>query len=174
MDNADYIESALRLANASTDDLESLRAELRDEPWWSSRLTGRDLELLRDVAARLRRALESATTGETDRLSTEVNSLLREYPPRPSLSRHGHGQDPGWHIHVADPEQPPSTEIAAAAAWGMAQGIVLHGTDRWGRCQAPNCGSYFLDTSTGRNKRFCSTRCANRVHVAAFRERRRG
>ncbi|MFD0490652.1 CGNR zinc finger domain-containing protein [Saccharopolyspora spinosporotrichia] len=30
-----------------------------------------------------------------------------------------------------------------------------------------------MDTSTNQAKRFCSARCANRVHVAAFRARQR-
>jgi len=63
--------------------------------------------------------------------------------------------------------------IGAAAAWGIAQGVVHYGLSRWGRCGAEGCANYYLDTSTNRAKRFCSPRCANRVHVAAFRSRRR-
>ncbi|NHD17167.1 MULTISPECIES: CGNR zinc finger domain-containing protein [Actinopolyspora] len=173
MDNADYITGALRLANARTDDLEALRAELHDEPWWCSRLTEQDLRTLHRVAAELRQSLEAAVFGEHETLHAEVNRLLATYPPRPRLSREGPEQHREWHIHIAEVEAPPAHEIAAAAAWGLAQGIVRHGTERWGRCEAPNCGTYFLDTSTNRTRQFCSARCANRVHVAAFRQRRR-
>jgi predicted RNA-binding Zn ribbon-like protein len=74
---------------------------------------------------------------------------------------------------VADPDEPPATEVAAAAAWGVAQGVVRLGLNRWGQCADANCENYFVDTSTNRAKRFCSARCANRVHVAAHRSRQR-
>lgn len=103
-----------------------------------------------------------------------MNLLLAAHPPRPRLSGHGSDEDvPNWHIHVAEPDAPPAQEVAAAAAWGLAQAVVRHGLDRWGHCAAEDCATYFLDTSTNRAKRFCSARCANRVHVAAFRARQR-
>lgn len=174
MDNADYLAVALRLAGADLSDLDALRAALYDEPWWADRLHEHDLAVLRDVAAGLRRALDAMVTGDDDAVREEVNALLAAHPPRPRLSGHG-GLDstPNWHVHVAGPDAPPATEVAAAAAWGLAQGVVHHGTRRWGRCGADDCDAYFLDTSTNRTKRFCSPRCANRVHVAAFRARRR-
>lgn len=174
MDNADYTGTALRLANAELDSLDTLRAELHDEPWWFDRLGEHDLDVLRDVAAGLRHALDAAISDDPDTLLTEVNHLLEAHPPRPRLSGHGGtATTPDWHVHVAELDAPPAREIAAAAAWGLAQGVVAHGTSRWGRCGAEACGTYFLDTSTNRAKRFCSPRCANRVHVAAFRARQR-
>ena len=169
MDSTDYAELALRLANADLTDLDRLRAALHDEPWWSERVHEQDLAVLRTVAAGLRDALDALLAGSADQAQDAVNALLERHPPRPRLSGHG----PQWHVHVAGPDAPPATEVAAAAAWGLAQGVVLHGMDRWGRCEAAGCGTYFLDTSTNRAKRFCSARCANRVHVAAFRARRR-
>lgn len=174
MDNADYTETALRLANAELRGLDDLRAELHDEPWWFERLDTHDLEVLRVVAAGVRRALDAAISGDGETVLTEVNRLLESHPPRPRLSGHGGSEHaPNWHVHVAAPDAPPADEVAAAAAWGLAQGVVAHGTSRWGRCEAADCGTYFLDTSTNQAKRYCSPRCANRVHVAAFRARRR-
>ena len=174
MDNADYTEVALRLANAELGNLDDLRAALHDEPWWADRLHARDLDVLREVSAGLRRALDAMISADAEAVLTETNRLLEAHPPRPRLSGHGgaNGQ-PNWHVHVAGPDAPPATEVAAAAAWGLAQGVVAHGTRRWGRCGADGCGTYFLDTSTNQAKRFCSARCANRVHVAAFRARKR-
>ncbi|MFL6123751.1 CGNR zinc finger domain-containing protein [Actinophytocola sp.] len=51
--------------------------------------------------------------------------------------------------------------------------MVHYGPSRFGHCGAADCDNYYLDTSTNRAKRFCSARCANRVHVAAFRSRQR-
>jgi predicted RNA-binding Zn ribbon-like protein len=174
MDNADYAAVALRLANADLSTLDAVRAALHDEPWWADRLRERDLPVLRDVADGLRRALDAMVADDGDTVLAEINTLLSAHPPRPRLSGHGGRDDaPNWHVHVAGPDAPAVDEVAAAAAWGLAQGVVQHGTTRWGLCGAEGCRTYFLDTSTNQAKRFCSARCANRMHVAAFRARRR-
>lgn len=175
MDSADYLDVALRLANSDLSDVSGLRAVLHEEPWWAERATDADLRALRPVAAGLRRAFSAAVEDRRRDVLTEVNALLSAHPLRPRLSDgHQDAEQPNWHLHVADPMQPPGSEVAAAAAWGLAQGIVRHGLGRWGRCAAAGCGGYFQDTSTNRSKRFCSARCANRVHVAAFRSRAAG
>jgi predicted RNA-binding Zn ribbon-like protein len=173
MDNATYLDVALRLANADLTTVDDLRAALHEEPWWSTRVTPTDLAALRDVASALRAALAAAVAGDTPRVLACVNSLLANHPLRPRLSAGHDDTPPDWHIHVADPQASPATEVAAAASWGMAQGVVRYGLERWGACAASGCGNYFLDTSTNRAKRYCSARCANRVHVAAFRSRQR-
>jgi len=173
MDNAHYLDVALRLANAQLVDVDALRATLYEEPWWAERVRDADLAALRPVADGLRDALDAAVTGKPDAVLAAVNHLLEQHPLRPRLSA-GHDAEPNWHIHVADTDAPPATEVAAAAAWGMAHGIVHYGLNRWGRCAATDCDSFFLDTSTNKAKRFCSPRCANRVHVAAFRSRKSG
>jgi predicted RNA-binding Zn ribbon-like protein len=176
MDNASYLDVALRLANASLTGVAALRDALHDEPWWADRVGDADLRALRPVAEGLRRTLDAMVAGDRAAVLRETNALLAAHPLRPRLSA-GHDADDesttNWHVHVADVAAPPATEVAAAAAWGIAQGVVQHGLRRWGRCAADGCGNYFLDTSTNRAKRFCSARCANRVHVAAFRSRRR-
>lgn len=172
MDSADYLDVALRLANSDLADVAALRTALHEEPWWADRATERDLRALRPVAAGLRCAFDAAIDDRRQDVLTQVNALLSAHPLRPTLSAgHGDLESPNWHVHVADPEDSPGREVAAAAAWGLAQAIVRHGLDRWGRCAAEGCGAYFRDTSTNRTKRFCSARCANRVHVAAFRSR---
>ncbi|ONI70460.1 hypothetical protein ALI144C_48320 [Actinosynnema sp. ALI-1.44] len=172
MDNADYLDVALRVANATLADVSALQEALHDEPWWASRLTVDDLTALRPVADGLCKVLAAAVSDNTPGVRTAVNELLEAYPLRPRLSA-GHDTEANWHIHVADPDEPPATEVAAAVAWGIAQGIVRYGLSRWGRCADENCENYFLDTSTNRAKRYCSSRCANRVHVAAHRSRQR-
>jgi predicted RNA-binding Zn ribbon-like protein len=173
MDNASYLDVAMRLANAELTDVDALREALHEEPWWADRVTDADLRALRPVAGGLRRTLDAMMAGDRAAVERETNTLLESHPLRPRLSA-GHDESvTNWHVHVADAEAPPATEVAAAAAWGIAQGVVRHGLERWGQCAAEGCGNYFLDTSTNRAKRFCSARCANRVHVAAFRSRRR-
>lgn len=171
MDNDDYLQLAVRLANAALPDLDALRAALHEEPWWADRADSEDLEALRHTAGELRLALAAAVAGDAAGVLDTVNALLTAHPPRPRLSGHS-GAD--WHVHVAAPDAPPAREVAAAAAWGLAQGVVRHGLGRWGACAADGCAAFYLDTSTNSAKRFCSSRCANRSHVAAFRARRRG
>jgi len=175
MDNEHYVELAVRLANADLADLAALRATLHEESWWADRAGPADLVALRATAAGLRSALAAVVGGDQAAVQAEVNALLAAHPPRPRLSS-GHappGSAPNWHLHVAEPDAPPAAEVAAAAAWGLAQGVVRYGLSRWGRCAAQRCSAFFLDTSTNAAKRFCSPRCANRSHVAAFRARRR-
>jgi predicted RNA-binding Zn ribbon-like protein len=41
-------------------------------------------------------------------------------------------------------------------------------------CAAPDCSRVLVDLSRNRSKRYCDSRtCGNRLHVAAYRERRR-
>jgi predicted RNA-binding Zn ribbon-like protein len=171
MDNAAYLDVALRLANTELTGVEALRAALHDEPWWSERASAADVEALTPVAAGVRRVLDRAVAADEVGVRDEVNALLHAHPLRPTLSS-GHGETANWHVHVASVDAPPATEVAAAAAWGIAHGIVHYGLNRWGRCGAEGCENYYLDTSSNRAKRFCSPRCANRMHVAAFRSRR--
>ncbi|PPF72341.1 hypothetical protein C5B99_17750 [Pseudoclavibacter sp. Z016] len=44
---------------------------------------------------------------------------------------------------------------------------------RLGTCDADRCEGVVVDLTRNRTKRFCSTRCANRSAVAAYRARRR-
>jgi predicted RNA-binding Zn ribbon-like protein len=174
VDNEEYLELAIRLANATLTDLPALRATLHEEPWWADRAGPDDLEALRVTAAGLRAALAAVVAADPAAVLSSVNALLDAHPPRPRLSGHAqHGEDPNWHVHVAQPDAPPAKEVAAAASWGLAQGLVRYGPGRWGRCAALGCTAFYLDTSTNLAKRFCSVRCANRAHVAAFRARRR-
>ena len=40
-------------------------------------------------------------------------------------------------------------------------------------CAAPDCEAVLIDLSRNRSRRFCDTgNCANRQHVAAYRERK--
>jgi predicted RNA-binding Zn ribbon-like protein len=45
--------------------------------------------------------------------------------------------------------------------------------NRLHQCQAPTCGTYFLDTSRGAPRRWCTpTSCGNRARVSAHRQRK--
>jgi predicted RNA-binding Zn ribbon-like protein len=44
---------------------------------------------------------------------------------------------------------------------------------RLGICSAPACDRVYIDLSKNSMRRFCSTRCQNRVKTAAYRSRAR-
>ncbi len=44
--------------------------------------------------------------------------------------------------------------------------------DRLRVCHCDDCHDVLFDLSKNRSRRYCSTTCANRVNVAAFRRRR--
>lgn len=64
-----------------------------------------------------------------------------------------------------------AVHLGAAAALGLATALEEHGPDRLKSCAAAPCREVFLDTLRNRSRRFCGPGCANRFHVAAYRER---
>lgn len=115
---------------------------------------------LADLRAELSAVFDAA--GDERAVAERLNALLVRHPVRPRLSDHD-GQ--GWHLHLAE-------DSAASAVMGLAAVVAELGADRLGRCQEPHCGRAFLDTSSNRSRRYCSSRCATRANVAAHRRRK--
>ncbi|MFG2142664.1 CGNR zinc finger domain-containing protein [Streptomyces sp. NPDC048696] len=59
-----------------------------------------------------------------------------------------------------------STAALAPALWLSERGYCA-----WGRCAAPGCDRYFIDTGRRAPQRYGSTRCGTRVRVTAHRNR---
>ncbi|MFD0656685.1 CGNR zinc finger domain-containing protein [Thermocatellispora tengchongensis] len=97
-----------------------------------------------------------------------VNELLvAAEVTRPYISRHD-GRPP--HIHYAGEDAALVERLKAYTAAGLAN-AVCQDPGRLGRCGRPGCGIAYVDTSRNGRRRFCSIRCANRVHVADHRRR---
>lgn len=107
---------------------------------------------------------------DLDRLVDVVNGLLQDSASRPYISRHD-GRPP--HIHYAHEDDDPVTRTKAFTAAGVAQVLCLDPV-RLGRCDNDGCETVYVDTSRNGRRRFCSTRCATRVHVADHRSRASG
>lgn len=122
-------------------------------------------ERLRDIAVRLRVAFTADDVAEG---ADAVNELLASLPLTPRLS--GHDEQPA-HLHYAPRDADPVTRLACNATMAVAAVISEHGISRLNLCAASACGTAFVDTSRNGRRRFCSTACANRVHVAAHRRR---
>lgn len=64
--------------------------------------------------------------------------------------------------------------LGAEMAMALADLIRAGELRRLKSCAAPDCDAVVMDLSRNRSRIFCGTgNCANRQHVAAYRERRR-
>src|SRR5207248_467720 len=64
--------------------------------------------------------------------------------------------------------------LAADCGMALAFFVVAGEQERLRRCEAPDCRRAFVDLSRNRSRRYCDSRtCGNRLHVAAYRARRK-
>lgn len=135
---------------------------------YSGRHDGDDRELraLRGLRPRLRKLLTSGR----DAAALEANAVLAEAKAVPQLVRHG-GLD--WHIHAVSGDAPLHRRVAVETAMAMVDVIRADELSRLSVCADEGCRGLVLDLSRNRSRRFCSTACANRNAVAAFRARAR-
>ncbi|WEH42790.1 CGNR zinc finger domain-containing protein [Streptomyces sp. NBC_01218] len=100
-----------------------------------------------------------------------VNQLVAAAGTTPQLTDHD-GYD--WHVHYFAPDASIADHLAADGGMALAFFVVTGELERLRRCEAPACGRAFVDLSRNRSRRYCSSRtCGNRLHVAAYRARRR-
>jgi predicted RNA-binding Zn ribbon-like protein len=138
------------------------------EAWgWTGERTHDQAEL--GAVIRLRPRLERLWQIGEDAAADLVNTLLREASALPQLVKHD-----GWdyHLHATPPEAPLADRMAVEAAMAFADMIRSKQLARLSRCAADDCANVHIDLSRNRSRRFCSSACANRVNVAAYRERR--
>ncbi|MFD0364122.1 CGNR zinc finger domain-containing protein [Nocardia sp. GCM10030253] len=153
-------ELAVRLVNAEPHrDLLELLGESGYKPL-SSLNARQEAELRRWIAR-----LDEAFTAPSVEL---LNALLAETTSQPYISTHD-GRKP--HLHYARETAPIDERVKAYTAAGLAE-LFCEDPTRIGRCARAGCGMVFVDTSRNGRRRFCSTRCSNRVHVAEHRVRR--
>jgi predicted RNA-binding Zn ribbon-like protein len=104
-----------------------------------------------------------------DEAAQFVNTLLTEAGALPQLVKHGTWD---YHIHATSAAAPLAERMAVEAAMAFADLIRLDQLARLRTCAADHCDNVHVDLSKNRSRRFCSTACANRVNVAAYRARR--
>ncbi|MGX2998259.1 CGNR zinc finger domain-containing protein [Streptomyces sp. JNUCC 64] len=104
-------------------------------------------------------------------LAELINALVAEAGTTPRLTDHD-GYD--WHMHYFAPGASIADHFAADCGMALAFFVVAGEQERLRRCAAPDCGRAFADLSRNRSRRYCDGRtCGNRLHVAAYRARRR-
>ncbi|MFB7716895.1 CGNR zinc finger domain-containing protein [Nocardia sp. NPDC056100] len=152
-------EIAARLVNAGADeDLEGLLVDAGYRPVGAIDAR-QEAELRRWI-----KELDGVFTAPTVEL---LNGLLAETTHRPYISTHD-GRAP--HMHYSQETAPIDERVKAYTAFGLAT-LFCEDPARIGRCDREGCEIVFIDTSRNGKRRFCSTRCSTRVHVAAHRRR---
>jgi predicted RNA-binding Zn ribbon-like protein len=134
----------------------------------AGRLGEADLAAVREVRERFAQVLAAPGTREASAL---INTMIARAGTTPRLTDHD-GYD--WHVHYFAPGSALAPRLAADCGMALAQLVVAGERDRLRRCAAPDCGRAFVDLSRNRSRRYCDGRtCGNRLHVAAYRARRR-
>ncbi|WP_406433690.1 CGNR zinc finger domain-containing protein [Streptomyces sp. NBC_00631] len=100
-----------------------------------------------------------------------INELVAAAGTTPRLTDHD-GYD--WHVHYFAPGASVADHLAADCGMALAFFVVAGEQERLRRCEAPDCRRAFVDLSRNRSRRYCDSRtCGNRLHVAAYRARRK-
>jgi predicted RNA-binding Zn ribbon-like protein len=127
-----------------------------------------DLDELRALRSGIAAVLD-ATDDRT--AAAAVNALVSRAVATPRLTDHD-GYD--WHVHYFAPEASLSERLRIDCGMALAHVVASGERERLRRCAAPDCDQALVDLSRNRSKRYCDARtCGNRLHVAAYRERRR-
>ncbi|MCE7079737.1 CGNR zinc finger domain-containing protein [Streptomyces sp. ST2-7A] len=131
-------------------------------------LSERDLVAVHAVRDRFARVFAAPGDREAAEL---INAMVAEAGTTPQLTDHD-GHD--WHVHYFAPGASLADHLAADCGMALGFLVVAGERERLRRCEAPDCGRAFVDLSRNRSRRYCDSRtCGNRLHVAAYRARRR-
>jgi predicted RNA-binding Zn ribbon-like protein len=131
-------------------------------------LSEQDLLAVRSVRARF---AEVFAAGDDKSAADLLNATVAAAGTTPRLTDHD-GYD--WHVHYFAPGASVADHLAADGGMALAFLVVAGERERLRRCEAPDCRRAFVDLSRNRSRRYCDSRtCGNRLHVAAYRARRR-
>jgi predicted RNA-binding Zn ribbon-like protein len=150
--------------------VEAYRAFAADRAALSDRVTGADLDALRELRSQLRLIFTACGAGDGDAAAARLNALLARHPIHPEIARHDGGT---WHLHHADSGS-VADRYAAGAVLGLTMVATTLGTDRLRHCEAPSCPHVLVDMTPDRSQAYCGDRCAAKASVTALHERRRG
>lgn len=140
---------------------------LRTSPAEASILL-QEMRRLRDATARAVEAFRAGLPLPADALyaidrassASRITRRLRETPEGVRLHDEREGGDP--------------LAMLSPVAWGAAELVTTADPTRVRRCASARCDEWFVDTSKGGRRRWCSMeRCGNRAKVAEHRRRTR-
>ncbi|MFE4717130.1 CGNR zinc finger domain-containing protein [Streptomyces sp. NPDC056728] len=131
-------------------------------------LTERDLDGVQSVRGRFTAVFAAP---DPHAAASLINELVAAAGTTPRLTDHD-GYD--WHVHYFAPGASVADHLAADCGMALAFFVVAGEQERLRRCEAPDCRRAFVDLSRNRSRRYCDSRtCGNRLHVAAYRARRK-
>ena len=164
--------AAVELVNSGEDPDTLLTIDQVDAWYARHRYTGRrdrnDVEL-RELRA-IRPVLRELLTADRDTAAELVNKMLAHAVALPRLVRHDMLD---WHLHSVSPDEPLVTRVLVETAMAMVDLVRVDEMSRLSVCADDTCAGVVLDLTRNRSRRFCSTACANRNAVAAYRARAR-
>ncbi len=132
------------------------------------RITDEDLAAVQAIRAPLREVFLAEGAEGSAKL---LNDLFSTMTMSPRLTDHDHY---AWHMHYFTPGAAVAEHLLIDGAMALAVVVTTGEHERLQTCAAPDCSRVLVDLSRNRSKRYCDSRtCGNRLHVAAYRERRR-
>lgn len=142
-----------------------------DEQHFTGSRTGTTAELrsIHELRGRLREIFDLAAGERPDEVVHAINALIAEAGPTPLLVQH---DDLPLHLHFTTSDAPLARRLAAEMSIALAVVIRDGGAERLRVCPAPGCGRVLVDLTKNQSRRYCDAQCANRVHVAAYRQRK--
>ena len=170
-DTGEALRAAVLLANTAEEPdtlttQDDVDAFLAQHPY-TGRLDRDDREL--SGLRALRRRLRTMLLAPRDEMVEQVNDALAEVSLDPRLVRH---DEADWHLHAIADDRPLPERILVETAMALIDVIRAREGERLSVCADDHCHAIALDLSRNRSKRYCSTTCANRNAVAAYRSRR--
>jgi predicted RNA-binding Zn ribbon-like protein len=164
------LQSAVALVN-SAEAPDTLTTVREVDAWYAEfQYTGRrdgNAAELAELRA-LRPVLRDLLTTGRERAAQLVNTMLIEAGTAPQLVRH---DALDWHVHAVSGDAPLTSRVTVETAMAMIDVIRTDELSRLSICADGDCRSLVLDLTRNRSRRFCSTACANRNAVAAYRAR---
>jgi predicted RNA-binding Zn ribbon-like protein len=132
------------------------------------RITADDLAAVRRIRTPLRSVF---VAGSPEGSASRLNQMFSTVTVSPRLTDHDRYP---WHIHYFTPGAAVADHLMIDGAMALAVVVTAGEHERLQVCTAPDCNRVLVDLSRNRSKRYCDSRtCGNRLHVAAYRERRR-
>jgi predicted RNA-binding Zn ribbon-like protein len=132
------------------------------------RLEPSDVTAVHAVRARFTKVFGAADDASA---ASMLNALITAAGTTPRLTDHDGYR---WHVHYFAPGASLADHLAADCGMALSFLIIAGERERLRRCDAPDCRHAFVDLSRNRSRRYCDSRtCGNRLHVAAYRARRR-
>ncbi len=136
------------------------------EDWHPGAPTAKDLKAVRRLREQLRAVFDADEESDAADL---LNAILARVVAIPRISVHSASP----HMHFEPRTGGTADWLAAATAMGLSVVLCKVGLERFGSCSSHNCVDVYVDTSKNHSRRHCTTTCATRENVAAFRQRAR-